>query len=54
MDNRSETGKITPYVGLVYDLSKHWSAYASYTNIFKPQTTGQSTAASSTPGWQRL
>ena len=37
VDNRSETGKITPYVGLVYDLSKHWSAYASYTNIFKPQ-----------------
>jgi outer membrane receptor for ferric coprogen and ferric-rhodotorulic acid len=26
-----------PYAGLVYDLSDHFSAYASYTNIFKYQ-----------------
>ncbi|MCY1289242.1 Ferric-pseudobactin BN7/BN8 receptor [compost metagenome] len=38
VDDRSEHGKITPYAGVVYDFSKHWSAYASYTNIFKPQS----------------
>ncbi len=37
VDNRSANGKVTPYVGVVYDLSRHWSAYASYTSIFKPQ-----------------
>jgi outer membrane receptor for ferric coprogen and ferric-rhodotorulic acid len=28
----------TPYAGLVYDLGKQISAYASYTDSFKPQT----------------
>lgn len=36
--NRSERGKITPYVGIVYDFNKNFSAYASYTSIFKPQS----------------
>ncbi len=36
--SRSETGVVTPYLGLVYDLNEHWSAYASYTTIFKPQS----------------
>ncbi|WP_194790940.1 TonB-dependent siderophore receptor [Pseudomonas sp. UFMG81] len=36
--SRSETGVVTPYVGLVYDFAEHWSAYASYTTIFKPQS----------------
>lgn len=36
--NRSENDKLTPYAGIVYDLTDNWSAYASYTNIFKPQT----------------
>ncbi len=27
----------TPYAGLVYDITDNLSAYASYTNIFKPQ-----------------
>lgn len=31
-------GKVTPYAGLVYKLDPIWSAYASYTDIFKPQT----------------
>ncbi len=26
-----------PYAGAVYDLSKVWSLYASYTNIFQSQ-----------------
>ncbi|MBA8838935.1 TonB-dependent receptor [Ochrobactrum sp. RH2CCR150] len=33
----SENGVFTPYGGIVYDLSKDWSIYASYTSIFKPQ-----------------
>jgi outer membrane receptor for ferric coprogen and ferric-rhodotorulic acid len=33
----SYKGQITPYVGLVYNLTDNLSAYASYTNIFKPQ-----------------
>lgn len=36
--SRSETGVVTPYFGLVYDLNDNWSAYASYTTIFKPQS----------------
>ncbi|HKS13527.1 MAG TPA: TonB-dependent siderophore receptor [Pseudomonas sp.] len=35
--SRSESGVVTPYFGLVYDLNENWSAYASYTTIFKPQ-----------------
>lgn len=31
-------GVVTPYAGLVFDLSEHVSAYASYADIFKPQT----------------
>lgn len=30
-------GKITPYAGVVQDLNENLSAYASYTEIFKPQ-----------------
>jgi hypothetical protein len=29
--------EITPYAGIVYDLSENYSAYASYTSIFLPQ-----------------
>lgn len=29
--------EVTPYVGLVYDISSVWSAYASYTDTFRPQ-----------------
>lgn len=35
--DRHESDKLTPYVGLVYDLNDEWSVYASYTDIFKPQ-----------------
>ncbi len=34
---RTANDQFTPYFGLVYDLSEHWSVYGSYTNIFKPQ-----------------
>ncbi|MEQ9898281.1 ferric-rhodotorulic acid/ferric-coprogen receptor FhuE [Pectobacterium punjabense] len=30
--------RVTPYVGLVYDINDTWSTYASYTDIFQPQT----------------
>jgi len=33
-----ESGIITPYGGLVYDLGNDWSMYASYAEIYKPQT----------------
>ncbi|GGX94869.1 TonB-dependent siderophore receptor [Massilia dura] len=29
--------EVTPYAGLVYDIDRNWSAYASYTDIFQPQ-----------------
>lgn len=35
--SRGENGIVTPYLGLVYDFAENWSAYASYTTIFKPQ-----------------
>ncbi|WP_416467320.1 TonB-dependent siderophore receptor [Pseudomonas sp. LFS044] len=33
-----ESGVVTPYAGIVYDLNGIHSVYASYTSIFKPQT----------------
>jgi len=33
-----KNGKLTPYAGLVYAFTPDWSAYASYTSIFSPQT----------------
>ncbi|MBD9416631.1 TonB-dependent siderophore receptor [Pseudomonas sp. PDM16] len=35
---KQENGEVTPYAGLVYDLDQHHSVYASYTSIFKPQS----------------
>lgn len=29
--------KLSPYLGLIYDLNKNYSVYASYTGIFNPQ-----------------
>jgi outer membrane receptor for ferric coprogen and ferric-rhodotorulic acid len=33
----STKSKVTPYLGVTYDISNNWTAYASYTSIFKPQ-----------------
>lgn len=33
----SAKGKLTPYLGVIYDVSDSVSVYASYTSIFKPQ-----------------
>ncbi|WP_249673905.1 TonB-dependent siderophore receptor [Pseudomonas abieticivorans] len=32
------SGKVTPYAGLVYALNEQWSAYASYADVFVPQS----------------
>ncbi|WP_268801094.1 TonB-dependent siderophore receptor [Pseudomonas huanghezhanensis] len=32
-----EHGKVTPYTGLVYDLTSEWAVYGSWTQIFTPQ-----------------
>ncbi|MFJ4443084.1 TonB-dependent siderophore receptor [Pseudomonas sp. NPDC089422] len=36
--NQQNNGIVTPYLGAVYDLNDHYSLYASYTDIFNPQT----------------
>jgi len=35
--DRRERGQVTPFAGLTWDFARDWSAYASYTDIFKPQ-----------------
>lgn len=36
--NQQNNGIVTPYLGVVYDLNDSYSLYASYTDIFNPQT----------------
>ena len=48
-NTNKETGKVTPYAGIVYDLNENHSVYVSYTNIFKPQTTRDRTGATLDP-----
>jgi outer membrane receptor for ferric coprogen and ferric-rhodotorulic acid len=38
MQARAERGVVTPYAGLVYDLTAEQSLYVSYTDIFNPQS----------------
>jgi len=38
VDDRRERDVFTPYAGIVYDLTDRLSAYASYTEIFNPQS----------------
>ena len=37
-DDLSVSHKTIPYAGVVYDVNRQWSLYASYTDIFNPQT----------------
>ncbi len=37
-DRTKKSGVVTPYAGIVYDLNDTYSVYASYTDIFLPQT----------------
>ncbi|MFW3896904.1 TonB-dependent siderophore receptor [Pseudomonas bharatica] len=41
-----ETGQVTPFAGLIYDFSQDWSWYASYADIFMPQSNYVSYAGS--------
>lgn len=34
----SVKGKISPYVGLVYDFAEKWTLYGSYADVFEPQS----------------
>ncbi|WP_347905839.1 TonB-dependent siderophore receptor [Pseudomonas purpurea] len=36
-DSYRQTGVVTPYAGLVYNLDDTYSVYTSYTNIYQPQ-----------------
>ena len=37
--NRSqENGQVTPFAAVLYDLNEQWTAYASYADIFQPQS----------------
>ncbi|WP_043117166.1 TonB-dependent siderophore receptor, partial [Pseudacidovorax intermedius] len=35
--DRRERGVVTPYAALTWDFARDWTAYVSYTDIFKPQ-----------------
>ena len=37
--NYDEKGAVTPYGGLVLDVTKEWTVYVSYADIFRPQFT---------------
>jgi outer membrane receptor for ferric coprogen and ferric-rhodotorulic acid len=37
-DETKKSAVVTPYAGIIYDLNDTYSVYASYTNIFLPQT----------------
>ncbi|MGC4011283.1 MAG: TonB-dependent siderophore receptor [Pseudomonas sp.] len=37
-ERMKETGQVTPYAGVVYDLTEEHSVNASYTSIFQPQS----------------
>jgi outer membrane receptor for ferric coprogen and ferric-rhodotorulic acid len=47
---KNETGEFTPYAALTYDLSKVFTAYASYADIFTPQTGKKYGGGSIAPG----
>lgn len=38
VDQTRKNSKVSPYAGAVLDLSRHVSLYASYTNIYNPQS----------------
>jgi outer membrane receptor for ferric coprogen and ferric-rhodotorulic acid len=35
---QDENAVVSPYAGIIYDLNDHYSVYASYSDIFKPQS----------------
>jgi len=47
--SQQEHGIVTPYMGVVYDLNDTYSLYASYTDIFTPQSAETSTGGKVEP-----
>ncbi len=45
----TEKGRLTPYAGVVYDINQTWSAYASYADIFRVQSSLQTADGSTLP-----
>ncbi|AQZ35841.1 TonB-dependent receptor [Pseudomonas sp. LPH1] len=43
------SGKVVPYAGVVYDITDQYSVYASYTEIFTPQTKNDVTGSRLAP-----
>jgi len=43
------SGRLSPYAGVIYDFAPDWSAYASYSDIFKPQDERTESGASLRP-----
>lgn len=37
-DDDRQFGEFTPFAGVVYDVTDEWSLYASYTEVFNPQS----------------
>lgn len=46
---QQESGVVSPYAGLVYELNDWSSAYASYSDIFKPQSQRQTSGSTVDP-----
>lgn len=38
IQRQKESGVVSPYAGIIYDLNNNYSVYASYSDIFKPQS----------------
>ncbi|WP_164030978.1 TonB-dependent receptor domain-containing protein, partial [Serratia marcescens] len=34
----TETGQVTPFAALLYDIDPHLTVYASYADVFQPQS----------------
>ncbi|MDR1283442.1 MAG: TonB-dependent receptor [Opitutaceae bacterium] len=53
-ETNSENGQFTPYAGLTFDVSKNVTLYASYSDVFTPQTHKKIGGGTLEPaiGWQ--
>ncbi|MFT3803148.1 MAG: TonB-dependent siderophore receptor [Burkholderiaceae bacterium] len=45
IENAKKNGVISPYGGLLYDINKQYTAYASYSDIFNPQSARQASGS---------
>ncbi|WP_319796663.1 TonB-dependent siderophore receptor [Nitrobacter sp.] len=49
LTSTEKTGVVSPYAGLTYDLTQQVSVYASYSDIFRPQTQRQADGSTVAP-----